>query len=362
MGKSAPAPPDYEAAARETAAGNLEMLELQTRANRPDQFTPWGSLTWEEIEGTPGTWNPATRRYEGGTEGGWVQNIQLSPEQQAALDQQLAITQGRSELAGGLMERVQDEFGDVMDWSQFNEIGAGIEGGDYYNQEAEDALYARATSRLDPRYAQKREATESQLRNQGLRPGDEAYENAMANLGREEEDAYQQAATQATIGAGAEGSRMQGMDVAAGGYNTQLRQQQIAEAMQQRGFSLNEINAILSGQQVAMPGMPGFNTAGVVEGADLTGAARDTYSAEMDAFSAQQAMTQSVLNAGASAMSMSDARLKKNIEYVGEANGRRWYLWDWITGGSDFGVLAQENLDMVAGTINGFMVVDYGRI
>ncbi len=362
MGKSAPAPPDYEAAARQTAAGNLEMLELQTRANRPDQYTPWGSLTWEELEGTAGTWNPATGRMEGGSEGGWVQNIQLDPAQQAALDQQLAITQQRSELAGGLMGRVQDEFGDVMDWSQFNELGQGVEGGDYYNQEAEDALYGRSTSRLDPRFAQKREATESQLRNQGLRPGDEAYDTAMLNLGNEETDAYQQAQYGATLGAGAEGARMQGMDIGAGGYNTQLRQQQIAEAMQQRGFSLNEINAILSGQQVAMPGMPGFNTAGVVEGADITGAARDTYSAEMDAFSAQQAMTQSVLNAGASAMSMSDARLKKNIEYVGDAHGRRWYLWDWIMGGSDFGVLAQENLDMVAGTINGFMVVYYRRV
>lgn len=362
MGKSAPAAPDYAAAAQETAAGNLEMMELQTRANRPDQYTPWGTLTWEELEGTAGTWNPETRRMEGGTEGGWIQNITLNEDQQAALDQQLGITRQRSELAGGLMGRMEDEFGDVMDWDQFGAMGDRIEGGDYYNQSAEDALYGRSTSRLDPRFEQKREATESQLRNQGLRPGDEAYDTAMLNLGNEETDAYQQAQYGATIGAGAEGARMQGMDVSAGGFNTQLRQQQISEEMQRRGFSLNEINAILSGQQVAMPGMPGFNTAGVTQGADMTGAAQDSYSAEMDAFSAQQAMTQSVLNAGASAMSMSDARLKKNIRYAGEAHGRRWYLWDWITGGQDFGVLAQENLDMVAGTINGFMVVDYRRV
>lgn len=362
MGKSAPAPPDYESAARETAAGNLEMLEMQTRANRPDQHTPWGSLTWEELEGTAGTWNPETRRYEGGTEGGWVQNIQLNEDQQAALDQQLGITRGRSELAGGLMDRVRSEFGDTMDWSQFGAMGDRVGGGDYYNEEAGDALYNRATSRLDPRWEQKTEQMESQLRNQGLRPGDEAYDNAMQELSFQETDAYNQAQYQASIGAGQEGQRMQGMDIGAGGYNTTLRQQQIAEQMQQRGFSLNEINAILSGQQIGMPGMPGFNTAGVVGGADITGAAQDTYSAEMDAFSAQQAMTQSVLNAGASAMSMSDARLKENIEYIGRANGRRWYSWDWKSGGSDVGVLAQENLDMVAGTINGFMVVDYRRV
>ena len=45
------------------------------------------------------------------------------------------------------------------------------------------------------------------------------------------------------------------------GYANQIRQQQMAEAMQKRGFSLNEINALLSGQQVGLPQMPGFNQA-----------------------------------------------------------------------------------------------------
>ena len=35
----------------------------------------------------------------------------------------------------------------------------------------------------------------------------------------------------------------------------------MTEAMQQRGFSLNEINALLSGQQVNTPQMPNFATA-----------------------------------------------------------------------------------------------------
>ena len=44
-------------------------------------------------------------------------------------------------------------------------------------------------------------------------------------------------------------------------YANQIRQQQMAELMQQRGFSLNEINALLSGQQVAQPQMPNFTPA-----------------------------------------------------------------------------------------------------
>lgn len=345
MGKSAPPPPDYEAAAEQTAAGNLEMLELQTRANRPNQITPWGEVLWEE-----------------GDAGDWTQNITLAPEQQAALDAQLGLQQQRSELAGGMMDRVQAEFGDVMDWTQFTELAGPIGGGAGYYDQAEEALYGRARTRLDPRYEAKREQTESQLRNQGLRPGDEAYDRQMSFLGQEEDDAYLQAQYQATIGAGAEASRMQGQDLQAANYQNQIRQQQIAEMMQQRGFSLNEINAIIYGQQVGMPDQPGFNQAGVVEGADYTGAAQDTYSADMDAFNAQQAMTQSVMNAAGGAMSMSDIRLKKNIRFVGEVFGRRWHKWDWKSGGTGFGILAHENPDMVAGDIDGYMMVDYRRI
>ena len=44
----------------------------------------------------------------------------------------------------------------------------------------------------------------------------------------------------------------------AANYANALRQQQIGEAMGRRGQSLNEINALLSGQQVGMPQMPTF--------------------------------------------------------------------------------------------------------
>lgn len=362
MGKSAPKAPDYEAAAEQTAAGNLEMLEMQTRANRPDQYTPWGSLTWEEQEGTAGVWNPETRRMEGGTEGGWVQNITLDPDQQAALDQQLALQRQRSELAGGMFGRVEDEFGGLMNWDEFQGLAGPVGGGSEYNQAAEDALYGRATSRLDPRWEQKREQQESALRNQGLRPGDEAYDNAMQELSFQETDAYQQAQYGATIGAGSEASRMQGQDLTAANYQNTLRQQQITEEMQRRGFSLNEINAILTGQQVGMPGMPGFNQAGMVGGADYTGAAQDTYSAEMDAFSADQAMAQSIMNAGAGAMSFCDERLKRCIEYAGSFLGRKFYRFTYIWGEKGFGVLAQENPDMCVATIGGYHVVDYRRV
>ena len=70
------------------------------------------------------------------------------------------------------------------------------------------------------------------------------------------------------------GQAMQGSQ-----YANQIRQQQMTEAMQKRGFSLNEINALLSGQQVNAPQMPNFAQAGVAQPAPIYTAAVDSASA-----------------------------------------------------------------------------------
>ena len=52
------------------------------------------------------------------------------------------------------------------------------------------------------------------------------------------------------------GQAMQGSN-----YANQIRQQQLTEGMQRRNQSLNEINALQSGQQVNSPQMPNFSQA-----------------------------------------------------------------------------------------------------
>lgn len=69
----------------------------------------------------------------------------------------------------------------------------------------------------------------------------------------------------------------------------QLRQQAIAEQQLQRAMPLNEMNALLTGQQVSMPQMPGFNSSGRAETPQLLNAANMGYQAQMDAYNAQQA-------------------------------------------------------------------------
>lgn len=259
--KDTPPPPDYVGAAEATA-----------RANRPDQNTPWGSVDWTEGPG-----------------GDWTQNITLSPEQQAALDSQQRITAGKSDLAEGMLGRMEGEFSQPMDWSQFNDWTTSVGGGEEARKAAEGAYYDKATSRLDPRWQEKNQFADSKLRAQGLRPGDEAYDRQMAELGRQETDAYDQAQMSAILTGGREGERSQGMDIAGGAFGNTARGGQIAETMQKRGFSLNEINAILTGQQIGLPQFPGFK-----DGPDYSGAARDTYSADMDAYNADNALMNSI--------------------------------------------------------------------
>ncbi len=561
MSKNTPAPPDYAGAAQQQAQSSREVTEQQTWANRPTINTPFGQQTWEN---TP-TWDPSTGQYINR----WTQNTNLTPESQAALDSQMRLQQGRSNLAEGLLGRTQQEYGQPMDWSQFTQLaqtpqaqqvgqnlpgfenlpqvpnydtsnlpqqGTALQGNDYnqmlqglpqrgqgpqqnqyspediqrqlstegmqgvdpsqrYYGEAGDAIYNQWASRQEPRMQQETDAMRTQLYNMGLKEGDEAYNREMERLGQSQGDARQQAQYQATIGAGQEAQRMFGMDMGtrqqqfgersqqgafansaaqqamqqqlamggqrfqeqlAGGqfndaqraaalneqfgagdrrfqeqqarseqmdaqraaqlqermgvgaqqfqqqmqranqgdvrrqqvgqeqmafgqqnynnamqsanYQNQLRQQQIAEQMQQRGFSLNEINAILTGQQVGMPSMPGFNAANRSEGVQSLQAAQLQNQAAMDAYNAQQQGTQGTLSGLAGmAMMFSDRRLKKNVEFLKEVDGVRWYRYEylWEDGKKSVGVMADEVAhipDAVWEHPSGYKMVNYERI
>lgn len=367
--KSAPAPPDYQGAAKATAEGSKEVTQAQTFANRPTQNTPWGSSTW-----VPGvTRDPATGK-EMTT---WEQNLTLSPAEQAALESQQAVQQGRSELAEGLVSRAGQELSNPVDWrglpatgevptsgmtvegldysgapeismTDFSSLGMpenvdygalpGLDAGGGYQQSFADTFYDRSASLLEPRMERQREAADNRLRNQGLVPGTEAYDRAMGDImtsqgetmGRLAQDAVfagadeqqrqfgREATARSMFGGEAQqefgndaylrelmGGDMQQQfsneafmrdliggereaefagDMALSGqrfdqsreastYQNLLRQQAIAEEAQRRGMSINDMNALLSGQQVGTPQMPNFNTAAAASPADYLRAA-----------------------------------------------------------------------------------------
>jgi len=357
MSKNTPAPPDYVAAAEQTSESNQEMLAQQTFANRPNQYSPFGSTEW-----TAGTQIDPSSGQEVTS---WEQYSKLNPESQRALDAQLGLTADKSELASSLTGRMEDEFGQPLDYSGLPDWAGPLGSGDEARNAAEENLYGMATSRLDPQWEQCSSQLEAKLVAQGLRPGDKAYDQAMENMGRERTDAYDRATSSSIMGGGVEGQRQQGMDLTAGNFQNTGRQAQLVEMMQKRGMSLNEINAIISGQQVGLPQMPGFNKSGKAPGIDYTGAAQSTYGADMDAFNADQAFMNSMMSGGIQigGLMMSDRRLKRHITRLGTFKRYPWYLFQYIWGEWAVGVMADEvNDDAVVILPSGFAAVNYARI
>src|SRR5574343_417231 len=88
---AAPPAPDYAGAAKATAEGELAAAKAATEANRINQYTPWGSLTYSK--NADGTWN---------------QTQSLDPRLQNALNSQIQVLQNQSDLSKMLQGQVAD--------------------------------------------------------------------------------------------------------------------------------------------------------------------------------------------------------------------------------------------------------------
>lgn len=225
MGKSAGAAPDYKGAAEQQAQASQNAVNQQTQSNRPNQATNFASTQWTQ-----------------GPNGEWTQNNQLSG--------------GLGSAASGLMGQAAG-LGGAMDWSQFGALG----NGDQARQQAIDAAYKQATSRLDPMWDKREEAQRTQLLNQGLDPNaTEAGKGAMSDLGTQRTDAYNSAMNSAIAQGQAAGDSVFR-------NNLMARQQQIAEALRQRSQPLDELSRLQG-----FGAMPGFQGAGMAQAPNYFGA------------------------------------------------------------------------------------------
>jgi hypothetical protein len=425
---SAPAAPDYMGATQLQGEISKENLNTQNYANRPTINTPFGSQSWN----TQAVKDPAT----GQVVTGWTQNTTLAPGLQQALNDQMNIQAGRSDLANSFMNRVASDYSRPMDYSSLpaltsaNQVGSLQTGTTDYtpglatsfnfgnplpqvDSSFRDTVANQLMERMRPTHDYQQNQLETRLANQGFTQGSEAYNRALNELNQRQSmerfNALDQSGNEAQrlfnmqMGTAQQGyqqnlgaaqfqnqalgqasaldlGRMQAQNQAMGqqyGLNqqyanqqNQLRQQAIAEQMQRRGMSLNEMNALLSGQQVSMPQMPTFNTAGRAETPNIMGAMQNQYDAQLGAYNAQQAGMNSLLGAGAqlgsAAFMFSDRRLKSNIKRVGtHAIGVGIYDYTMM-GMPQRGVIAQEvqavRPDLVKRHASGFLTVNYGGL
>lgn len=254
-GKSSPPPaPDYAGAANATAQGNLEMAKYATNANRINQKSPYGELSYNYV--------PQYDAEGKETGGGWSQTEKLTPQAQAALDEQLALNQKYGEVANIGFDKARGLFENPeLDTSALPARAINV------GQTAQDAIM----SRLNPQLAQQEEALRARLANQGITLGSEAYGREMAQQGQSRNDLMLQAG-------------LQGINLDQANRSAALQEQAY---MQDR--PLNLINALRSGNQVQAPQFQQFANQATTAGPDLLGATQAQYNAQLDAVNAKNA-------------------------------------------------------------------------
>ena len=424
---SAPPAPDYLGAATAQAQASEKATNTQNFANRPVINTPFGTQSWDTnavIDPASGQkvtqWTQNTTLapglqdaldYQLDTQLGRSQlasgfmdrvaNEYAQPFDYASLPKMAQVNAPAS-----LMTNVTDYTPGLKTAFSFGDLPQ-------IDSSFRNTVADQLMERMRPIHDYQQSQLETKLANQGFTQGSEAYNRALnelnqrqamerfnaldqsgneaqrlfnmqmqsQNTGYNQNQGAAQFQNQALGQASAlDQARMnamnqamqqqQGMNQTYANYQNQLRQQAIAEQMQRRGMSLNEMNALLSGQQVNLPQMPSFQPAGRAETPNILGATQMGYDAQLGAANAQNALFGNLLGAGAqlgsAAFMFSDRRLKSDIKRVGtHAIGVGIYDYTMM-GMPQRGVIAQEvqqvRPDLVKRHANGFLMVDYGGL
>lgn len=357
--QKAPKTPDYAGAAAATAEGNKAAALTAGALNRPTQITPTGSQTWSLKKGADPN-NPQP--------GDWIATTSYSPEQQKLYEGQTSAQQGLVNtanvgvggLAGlgvgqGLGNTAPSFTGDVSKTAgQFSAD----------RQAISDALYANQTKYLGDQFARDDERLRSQLLSRGLTEGSAAYDNALRDQQRTQNDAYGAAANNATSQSAQMQKLMQDALLNSASTQQNLYLQGLSGAATEQNQPLNQILALLGGGQVSQPNLQGYGQYGQYQGADLLSAANARYNSGLS--SAQynnQVNSQNMQDLGMMFAAFSDRRLKSNIRPIcALPSGQVLYAYD-IFGQSSAGVMADETpAEAVLTLPSGYQAVDYSKI
>lgn len=418
---STPAAPDPVQVANAQSASNIATAEAQQKLNMVGTQGPTGSTGYRADPSQPG---------------GYTQYTNLSPAEQQSYDLSKQAQNSALGVANSQIGRVDQALGQplTMDGLPGLATGAGAVGqkplqygfdpgqavqgavgGDLEaaRKAAVDSTYAQATSRLDPQWQQREEQERVRLANEGLGANSTAYQTAQQNLGRDRNDAYNQA-TYSSIQAGENAAQAQfgrqlsqgqfANDAAAQMYgqnqgqatfnntaagqqfsqdatNAQLTNQQAAlqnqarqQGLQERAYiqnqPINQFSALLGAGQVGMPEGIQYTPSQIgqtdVIGANALKAQYDQANATRNAQKSSGLMG-GLFSLGSAAIMASDIRLKDVIEKVGALpSGIGLYAFRYLWGGGErVGVLAQDvarvRPDAVV-DIGGFLAVDYGKL
>lgn len=317
-----PAPPDPVATANAQAADNKTTAITQNELNSTNQVTPYGSLTYNQS----GTFADGTPQFTATTS--------LSPSEQNLFNLGQTTQGTLGQIGVDESAKVQNVLNTPFDLN----AATGTQQADI------------SKTLLDPVWNQRQASLETQLANQGVSQGSDAYTNAMRDFNSQRDSSYNSALLAD-------------------------RGQATTEALTQRDQPLNEISALMAGSQVQQPSFTNTPSAAVAQ----TPLSSDVYNSAalgeqnyQSQVSSSNAMMGGLFGLGGTLGGMgiykySDKRLKADIEEVGETKkGLPIYTYRYKgRPGKEMGVMAQDVEKVMPDAVRKvgkYKAVDYGQV
>jgi hypothetical protein len=298
--------PDYTGAAEATAAGNLDAARAATAANRVNQVTPYGSLNYA-VTGQDPYGNPT-----------WTATTALSPEQQQLYNYDIASSLGLGQLQSKGLNYVGQMIDQPFSTSGLPQLSSQLNaptlqtGLDNQGMAGWDKATGLIMQRLAPQLERQQKSLDTQLANQGIMRGSEAYEQAQQDLAMKQNDLMNQAALSGqsvqqnlfgqSLQAGQFGNtaqqQMLANQLSQANLQNQARGQGFQELAYQRNEPINTLNAVRSGSQVTTPNQFYVNAPqqATTTGADYMSAAQATGNANIANANAQNAYQNAMMS------------------------------------------------------------------
>jgi hypothetical protein len=307
FGKPTQAPtPDYTGAAEATASGNIDAARLATAANRVNQVTPYGSLNYA-VTGQDPYGNPT-----------WTATSTLSPDQQKLYNYDIQSSLGLGELQNTGLKYVGNMMNQPFSTSSLPQLSSQLNAPNLrtslenQGMEGWDKATGLIMQRLAPQLERQQKSLDTQLANQGIMRGSEAYTQAQQDLAQKQNDLLNQAA----LSGQSVQQNLFGQSLQAGQFGNTAQQQMLANEINQanlrnqargQGFQelaymrnepINTLNAVRSGSQVTTPNQFFVNAPqqATTTGADYMSAAQATGNANQANANAQNAYQNAMMS------------------------------------------------------------------
>ncbi len=259
-GGGAPTPPDPNVVSANQTKSNLQTGVANAWLGNTNQITPYGNLTYEQT---------GTHNVGGMDVPTFTARQTLSPEQQKIYNQTTGLQSGALDTAKNVLGQVNGAVNTPLNFDNAPKLP-----GDQ-TQLRNDA-YNALTARSNVDLGRSEEAQKTQLANQGIAAGSEAYSRALDPINRARVDA----SNQATINAG----NIAGQNLS---QAQTLRNQSINETQSIRNQPLADYQALIGlGGGVQQPNYaPG--TQANIANTDVTSPVYNSYNGQLQQYQQQ---------------------------------------------------------------------------